>query len=212
MRTLFTKFSVVLMLGTLIALANEVAAQTSLGVKGGYAASTFRGKDAGDVDWKSGFAGGLFVNIAVFEAFAIQPELLFRQRGGTNRNETFNINQRINLSYIDVPVLFKLRLPIDETFYPHVYIGPQFSYNLMGEYEVEAFDAITVQRDLDVRKVDAGGVMGFGLDVKSDRFFITADFRYGLGGINIDNADEPFLLKNKDLSVLLGVGVNIGGR
>jgi len=210
MRTLISKGCLVLMLTTLTALITEVAAQTSLGVKGGYTASSLRGDDAGDIDWQSGFAGGLFVNIAVFQAFAIQPELLFRQRGAYNRNETFNINQRINLSYLDVPILFKLRIPIDETFYPHVYIGPQFSYNLRGDYEVEAFDAITVQRELDVRKVDAGGVMGFGLDIKSDRFFFTADFRYGLGGINIDSSDEPFLLKNKDLSVLLGVGVNIG--
>lgn len=196
----------------LATLGTEAQAQTSVGVKGGYTAATLRGEDAGDIDWRSGFAGGLFVNFAVFKAFTIQPEVLFRQRGAYNRNETFNINQRINLTYMDVPVLFKLRLPIDETFYPHVYIGPQFSYNLKGEYEVEAFDGIAIEDDIDVRRVDAGGVMGFGLDVTSNRFFFTTDFRYGLGAINIDDSDEPFLLKNKDLSIMLGVGVNIGGR
>ncbi len=190
----------------------EANAQTSIGVKGGYSASSLRGKDVSNMNWRNGFAGGLFVNFAVFKAFTIQPEVLFRQRGGSTRNETLDINQRINLSYMDVPVLFKLRLPIDNTFYPHIYVGPQFSYNIKGEYEVGGGDGITVYDDLSVRRVDAGGVMGFGLDIVSNKFFLTTDFRYGLGGFNIDNSDEPFLIKNQDLAIMVGVGFNIGGK
>lgn len=196
---------------TVAGIVNDLSAQTSVGVKGGYTAATLRGDDAGNVDWRSGFAGGLFVNVALVKFFTIQPELLFRQRGGTNNNETFNINQNLKLTYMDVPVLFKLRIPVAKTFYPHIYAGPQFSYNLSGEYEVGA-GSVSVDNAVEVRKVDVGGVMGFGLDVVVKRLFLTADFRYGLGGINIDDSEDPFLLKNKDLSVLLGIGVNFGGK
>ncbi len=202
-----------LTLVALTAVSNDVKAQSSIGIKGGYSASTLRGDDVGDIDWRSGFAGGLFINVPFLKILSVQPEVLFRQRGATNRNETFNINQRIKLTYMDVPILFKLRLPINETFYPHVYIGPQFSYNIQGKYEVEAFDGVTVEDDIDVQKVDAGGVMGFGLDVQMNRLFFTADFRYGLGGVNIDRSDnQPFLLKNKDLAIMVGVGINLGSK
>ncbi len=187
--------------------ANHLAAQTALGVKGGYAASKFRGADADNVDWQSGFAGGLFVNVYVFDFFTIQPELLFRQRGGQNNNETFNIDQNVRLSYMDVPVLFKLRVPIAETFYPHIYAGPQFSYNIKGDYEISS-GGLSANRSLDVRKVDFGGVMGFGLDVDVSKLFLTADFRYGIGALNVDKSDNALKLRNEDLSIMLGVGVN----
>ena len=191
-------------------IATDAAAQSSIGFKGGYTAATLRGDNDGDINWRSGFAGGMFVNIAVFQAFTIQPEVLFRQRGGTSYNQTLQVNRNIRLSYMDVPILFKLRLPIDETFYPHVYIGPQFSYNIRGDFDADG-GGIDVQDEVKVRKIDAGGVMGFGLDIASDRFFFTTDFRYGLGGINVDDSDEPLLLKNRDLSIMVGVGINIGG-
>lgn len=211
MKPVMLKFAMLCMVLLATSVGSNLMSQTTLGVKGGYTAATLRGDDAGNVDWHSGFAGGLFVNVAVLKFFTVQPELLFRQRGGENNNETFNINQKLNLTYMDLPVLFKLRVPIAKTFYPHVYAGPQFSYNIKGDYKVSA-GAVSAEDPVEVRKVDFGGVMGFGLDVVVKRLFLTADFRYGLGAINIDDSDEPFLLKNKDLSILLGIGVNFGGK
>lgn len=209
MKSLVFKSGIALVALLAVVYSTKLNAQTSVGVKGGYSASTFRGNDAKDVDWQSGFAGGLFVNVYVFDFFTIQPELLFRQRGARSSNETFNIDQNVRLSYMDVPVLFKLRIPIAETFYPHIYAGPQFSYNIKGDYEISG-GGITASRELDVRKVDFGGVMGVGLDLVIDRLFLTADFRYGIGALNIDKSENSAKLRNEDISILLGVGVTFG--
>lgn len=192
-------------------LFTNLGAQTSFGAKAGYAVSSFRGDDANNIDWQSGFAGGLFVNVYVFDFFTIQPEVLFRQRGGKSASETFNINQNVRLSYMDVPILFKLRIPISETFYPHIYAGPQLSYNINGEYEVSG-TSLVAQKDVNVRKIDFGGIMGFGLDVVINKLFLTADWRYGLGALSVDKGDNALKLKNEDISILLGVGVIFGGE
>ncbi len=211
MKSVLLKLTTCMVIICMAACATSLMAQSTFGAKAGYTASTFRGTDANNVDWQSGYAGGLFVNIGVLDFFTIQPEVLFRQRGASNQNETFNINQNVRLSYMDVPVLFKLRIPIAETFYPHIYAGPQFSYNIRGDYEISG-GGIIAGSELDVRKIDFGGVMGFGLDLVIDKLFLTADFRYGIGALTIDKSDNSASLRNEDLSILLGVGVNFGGK
>lgn len=196
----------------LIAFSNPVKAQlqTSIGLKAGYTASSFRGDDARNMEWRSGFVGGLFVHIPVATLFAIQPEVLFRQRGAYNKFEFANIEQRINLTYIDVPLLFKLRVPIADVVYPHIYAGPQGSFSLKGEYEIDLFDGATFEDQINVRKFDFGGVFGFGVDVLTDKIFFTSDVRFGLGALKVDNSNNPMDLKNKDISFMVGIGVNIG--
>lgn len=200
------------LLAALFIVPSTMSAQSSIGFKAGYTAANLRGNDADNMDWRSGFAGGLFVNIPVVQLFAIQPEVLFRQRGAYNRFEITNIEQRIKLTYIDIPVLFKLRLPIEGTVYPHIYAGPRASFSLKGEYEVDLYNGSTFTDQINVRKYDFGGVAGFGVDVLTDKIFFTSDFRFGLGALKVDDSNEPLDLKNKDISIMFGIGVNIGGE
>lgn len=195
---------------SVIAVPAMAQSQASIGLKAGFTAANLRGDDAGNLNWRNGFVGGLFVHIPVASLFAIQPEALFRQRGAYNSFEFSNIEQRINLTYIDIPVLFKLRVPIADIVYPHIYAGPQGSFSLKGEYEVDLYNGATFSDQIDVRKFDFGGVFGFGVDVVTDKLFFTADFRYGIGALKIDKSDNGLDLKNKDLSIMVGIGVNIG--
>lgn len=191
----------------IVGLSAEVHGQpsVSLGVKAGASFSGFRGDDAGDIDFRKGLAGGLFVNISPLKALSIQPELLFQQKGAVNENEDFNFREDVEIGYLNVPVLLKLRLPIGK-FYPHVYAGPQFSYAFKSTYSVSALDLGDIEREVDLRNYDVGGVFGFGLDVELlDHLFLTGDVRYGLGGIRLDDNDDVDL-KNKDISVMVGAG------
>lgn len=186
---------------------SAMLAQTTVAVgpKLGASFSGFRGDDAGAINLRKGLAGGLFVNISPLEFLSIQPELMFQQKGAVNKNDDFNFREDVKIGYMNVPLLFKLRLPIDRTFYPHVYLGPQFSYALKSEYSISALDAGTLSREIDIRNYDLGGVFGFGLDIESNHLFFTTDFRYGLGGLLLDNEND-IQLKNKDMAILLGVG------
>jgi len=186
-------------------MSSTMQAQTlvSIGLKAGASFSGFRGDDAGKISFRKGIAAGLFVNISPAPFFSIQPELLLQQKGAVNENDDFNFKEDVKLGYLNVPVLVKLRIPIAHKFFPHIYAGPQFSYMLKSEYAISSLDTSNVFRDIDLRNYDLGGVFGFGLDIELNHLFLTADFRYALGSINL--SDEA-LLKNKDLAIMVGIG------
>jgi hypothetical protein len=181
------------------------AQSLSLGAKAGASFSGFRGEDAGEISLRKGLAGGIFLNLSPVEFFSIQPEFLLQQKGAVNENDDFNFTEDVKIGYLNVPVLFKLRLPIDNTFFPHVYAGPQFSYAFNSEYSIETFEGSTFSREVDPRNFDLGGVFGLGLDIESNHLFFTTDFRYGLGALNLDKDGEA-KLKNKDMAIMLGMG------
>ncbi|HXH20024.1 MAG TPA: porin family protein [Chitinophagales bacterium] len=206
MKTYHSALFVMLFL-ILVAASIPVHAQPSLaiGPKVGASFSGFRGDDAGDINFRKGLAGGVFVNVSPVKFFSFQPELLLQQKGAVNENEEFNFREDVKIGYLNVPMLFKLRLPIDDAFFPHVYVGPQFSYAFKSEYSITMLNGTTLTREIDLRNYDLGGVFGFGLDIESNHLFFTTDFRYGLGALNLDENDEA-KLKNKDMAILLGLG------
>ena len=195
---------VVLLVTAMIRSGVQAQTTLALGPKVGASFSGFRGEDAGNISFRKGVVGGLFVAISPVPFFTIQPELLLQQKGAVNENDNFNFKEDVKLGYLNFPVLLKLRLPLaDNSLFPHIYAGPQFSYKLKSEYAVSSLDTVNVFRDLDLRSYDLGGVFGFGLDVELNHLFITADFRYALGAVNL--SDES-LLKNKDISIMAGIG------
>lgn len=79
---------------------------------------------------KFGFAGGGFVTIPLNEYFAVQPEVLFSQKGfkGTGTLLGSNYNYERTTNFLDVPILVAFR-PIK---FVTIVFGPQFSF-LMSE-------------------------------------------------------------------------------
>ncbi|RZK28267.1 MAG: PorT family protein, partial [Hymenobacter sp.] len=75
---------------------------TSLGLKGGVAFSSFVGDDAGRPDYLTGLQGGLFANFSLSQLVAFQPEVLYSRKG----YEFNRTDQRLKLDYIDVPLAF----------------------------------------------------------------------------------------------------------
>lgn len=184
------------------------AQNVALGGKVGFVASTFQGDDAVDLQINKGATGGIFLHIGLVDFLTLQPELLFKQAGASGVVVNGNTAQQIKINYIEVPLLFKLRLPIDQTFYPHVLIGPQGSYAVSRKYTA---DGDGVADDINVRRSDVGGVVGAGMDVQSDRFFWTIDFRYGIGILNLDdNENFEYELRNSAFTLATGFGVRFG--
>jgi len=77
---------------------------------------------------KAGFAGGGFVTIPLGSLFAIQPEIMFSQKGfkGDGRLLGSNYSYERTTSFVDIPLLFAIR-PIK---YLSIVAGPQYSFLL----------------------------------------------------------------------------------
>ncbi len=84
------------------------------GVKGGLTASTlqFNGADFNSRKERIGFHAGVFTQIPLGSAFAIQPELLYVNKGASANYRLLGQDNRaaFNLNYVDLPVLATLKL------------------------------------------------------------------------------------------------------
>lgn len=131
---------VLLSLALLAGFAGAANAQSGVvkyGIKGGFNLSSYTG--GGDIGsstgFKPGFAAGVLVNYGMSDNTSIQVEGLYSQKGVfidqvnyANANTQYNGQQyRSTLSYIDVPVLFKVNTGEDgKGFFFN--LGPQASF------------------------------------------------------------------------------------
>ncbi len=186
----------------------------ALGAKGGVALTTFKGTNVDNIDDRTSWLGGAFLNVQITPVFNIQPEILIGQRGadytsGATRN-------KLVINYFEVPVLAKFRLPVGDSFFPHVFAGPNFSFRTNMDYtSTETNSGVVLStNETDIRKNDIGAVVGAGFDIqsKSSGIFFTIDGRYGFGFNDLDISDNDIEIKHRGWSFAAGIGFQIGGR
>jgi hypothetical protein len=213
-----------LMLCSAIAFSQEI----KYGVKGGLNISNLRGDypefspattGADEASFKNksliGFHFGGFLEFQVNNKFSIQPELLLSTQGselelkatsfensdGTGEKDTEILTQRINLTYINIPIMLKYKV-LEKL---NIEFGPQIGYAISGkstwnfegtddeseEIKINLFKDGTYQFQggtLEIKsalkRFDFGMNLGASYDV-TEKFFIQT--RYNLGLAVIDN-------------------------
>jgi hypothetical protein len=192
-----------------ILVSPAAAVSTKGGIKLGLNFSNFP-KVAGETDWqvKTGFVAGGCLSFNLFEFFAIQPELLFSWKGAQYREETSEhiYEQIISLTYIDLPVLAKLTVPLDSKYRPFIYAGPYFGLKLSATSRITietATDYIDQETKLDSAKTwDRGLVYGGGIQISLSGGTFVMEARYAMSSASVFNVGTE--KKNKVVSVLVG--------
>jgi hypothetical protein len=151
-----------------------------------------------DIKRRTGVVVGAFVSIDVNDRFAVQPEVLYVMKGAT---ATDGVNEaRIELSYIDIPILARFTPSPGNPFY--VVAGPSVNFNVSAKLVDVVPADVEVDIDEDVKDVEFGVVLGAGLGF--GRFF--TEGRYVAGVSNI--ADDPEIdasVRNRSFVILAGV-------
>lgn len=163
-------------LGTSFAAADGVAPELpspQLGVEGGFNVASLNGPAGDVVASRLGFVGGAYLNLPFGPALALQPELLFEQKGGQLNGNPYR------LDYVEVPILLDVSLvgPLG------ILLGPAFAANVDNE-------GVNNPNSTDVGLV-LGAQLGFG------RFLVSGRYEVGLTdvgmGQNIQNGTFTFL-------------------
>ncbi len=190
-------------------------AQTlSFGPKIGYTTTTLKGNDVPDgTDPLSGLVGGVFFKYASeSNIVAFQPEILYHQKGAVDMEDGDGI--KLNVDYLEVPLLLKFQIPVGETFFPHIYAGPYGAFELDNNFTAQQTlfgITFTSNDNADVEDFDYGAIVGGGFDVQLESFYLGLDARYGIGMQKILNYDgERQDVKNRNFSLMLALGVNLG--
>jgi opacity protein-like surface antigen len=163
-----------------------------LGAKGSFFSTWLFNKNVSDqnasLDYASTFSPSFGIQ-AVFmlkETYGISAEIVYASHkqkydGYIGNEEDGAFTNELTLSYIDIPILFRVSSPKG----PYFEIGPQVSL-LAGAKETFAFEIPTVanysDRDVkdDFKGFGVAGVLGFGIDIKlTDMINLTTGLRFG---------------------------------
>lgn len=172
---------------------------TQFGVKGGVNLSNITGDDIGDLDSRTSFNLGLFMEIPISGRFSFQPEVLYSGQGFTvlsrNQDDIFDVGDNVEyqLSYIQVPLMAKLYLV--KGLYAEA--GPQFGFKVKEEIDYkpasEGGDVVVDADDSLIKDFDTNIAVGAGYKF-GNGFLVSARYTYGLTNVFKDNS----VFKNVD--------------
>ena len=149
------------------------------GVKGGLNLSSLNASDGSSSDMIAGFNVGVFDKLPVSSFLAIQPEFYITTKGAsvTYNNLFVDGTAKFNLTYLEVPLL----CVVNVTKLLNVQFGPYVAYLIDGKVKnVANINLFNFEQNMNVNdynRIDAGLVLGAGLDVGA----ITMGARYNLG-------------------------------
>ncbi len=166
-----------------------------------------------DPKFKLGFQLGVGYEIAVAESFAIQPELLFTQKGAMIEESGDKVT--FTLNYLELPIMFKYKF---SNFY--VNAGPYFAYGLGGKVKVKPDGGSDESYKIKFGDEPSNGSDDFYLDNALDFGFqigggvlvmekIIIDLRYGYGFGNLIDEVDGIDNKWQNRSIQLTVGYPI---
>lgn len=196
----------------LLGLALPLTGQASFGVKAGMNIATLGGDDVGDVDSRTGLVVGGLVHYRLSDLLAVQPELLYSQKGAKFSETLFGepISGTFKLDYLEVPVLLRVDVPTGgPELRPSVHAGPTFALELSCKVSFSGFgESGTEDCDSDIdsdrRTVDLGMALGGGLDVAFRGGTLLIEARYTLGLRTLDSSSNPEDVKNRVWSITFG--------
>jgi len=150
------------------------AQQTHFGLKAGINSSSVKISNGDDYDGKIGLHVGGLAHIHVSNHFAIQPELVYSMQGGKGNGDS-----KLNLDYINIPVLFQYMF--DGGF--RLQTGPQIGFLASAKSKN---GNVTVDVDDDLASTDFSWTFGASyLFPGADG--LGADVRYNVGISNISD-------------------------
>ena len=192
-----------------VALSGLANAQSStngptFGVYAGLNLATISGKDIPNASNKTGVLVGASLTWQFSDMFGFQPQLEYSQKGVMYSLGNVSVDGRI--SYVEVPLLFRVSPSGMQGFTPFALIGPAVGYKTectikgaVGNLSVSNSCAALSAK---VDDIDYGLMFGAGGDFKVGRLKISGTVRYDLGLKNLAPDTDG---KNRAISFLVGL-------
>jgi len=162
----------------------------------------------------TGFQAGLFKTFDLSKRFQIQPEINYALRGG-NGSTTYlydDIVCKVNIFYVEIPVILKYKILTGRTFSSAVYAGPYTALKLKAEKQTRIWKEEEATALPNVRSFDYGLILGLDVEYALGSGRALVDLRSGVGLNNIMDIlpDIVPLYPDKDRTRNLYVAVLAG--
>ncbi len=159
------------------------AQHANIGIKGGLNAYTLNADDNSAADTKISFHVGLLSHFHITGNFALQPEIVYSVQGASYNMSGTDV--RLNLNYINVPVLFQYMF--DNGF--RLQAGPQLGFLASAKSEVNG-NGTDVKANFEA--IDLGLAIGASYVNPSSNFGFDIRYNLGLSNINANSNVNSF--------------------
>ena len=158
---------------------------------------------------------GIFYSHNLSKYFAIQPEAYYSQRGiHFYKTELYNTSYNLNVSYLEIPVLLKYKIPFNWAVAPSLLAGPYFAFSLSSSRTLDFGE------ESDTKSVDGINSFDYGLVFALDFEFLELpaspmlELRFNLGLANTMQQPEeyPSLYENPGTVKLYALSLLTGFR
>jgi hypothetical protein len=179
----------------------DVVPHTSFGVLAGVNLAKVSGNDANGAKTRTGFAGGISVDVHVAPQLGLEIDGLYSQQGAKENLDGTDVT--LHLDYIQVPVLLRYRFPTHTPVRPFIVLGPSVGFRVKCGLTAPNDSATCVDVfGENAKSVDVGGTVGAGLGFKLGRQELSLSARYNMGFTKVFQDSDS---KNRVFSVLAGL-------
>ncbi|HTK32054.1 MAG TPA: porin family protein [Candidatus Saccharimonadaceae bacterium] len=199
----------------MVALAAPAFADSLLntwGMRAGVGISNLRATNS-DFDWRTAFTGGGFANLQVLPWLAVQPELLYAQKGARTSFESTDQSGNITGSgtitfkfdYIEVPVLLALSKPALGPARAAFLLGPSLGIKVAESVKSEGGGATLNAKTDVVKTANFGVVGGLGVRVPVGTLKWVGDARWSYGLTSISKQFYAGDVQTSSVQITTGV-------
>jgi hypothetical protein len=169
---------------------------------------------------------GIFAEIPLDANFSVRPEVSYNRRGGQIErlnlgNSTLGnifgslINGKLNLDYLDVPVLLKYKFGTPEAGRAYIVAGPSLGILLRGSMSNNLLGIVKLNYDMNLnyRDIDFAGVAGIGYETPLKgklKGFVEATYRQSFTNAVKDIGILKVDSKTNNFGISAGVSMPIG--
>lgn len=206
------RYVLLLLLGIGLPLASgPVKAQVDVrpGLRVGVTSTTTGGGGSPEaMSRQAGLVAGGFVHVDLPGAFALQPELLYVQKGA-KRSPEVGIPELesvvYELDYVELPLLVEARLPVLEAsrFTPRLRVGPTVGVNVASDVEAERIGSDQRTALEDPKRMEIGLSVGLGGAYHLGGETVSVDVRYQRGLTDAFDGSSAFI-RNQGVAVTAG--------
>jgi hypothetical protein len=186
-----------------------------------FAGSLMRGRAPARIDrGHASMQGGVFAQFSLTDWAMLQPELVMAERGAVVETDRIGpgeapqeVRETLELRYITVPVLAKVRGPSWGRFRPSMFLGPSVGMSVAPSSvsSIRPMDGEerTQSGEVSVRRTEVAAVAGLGLSYAlSGERALLLDLRYTCGLTNVVPTGETVApdasIYSRTLSLSLG--------
>jgi hypothetical protein len=202
-----------------LGVAPDLPAQVRVGALGGAVIATLGGADANTPGWRTGLHGSAFVELPISSFAAIRSGIGWVQKGIEDRIDS-DLTGRIELSYVQIPLLARVTIPSEVGVAAHGLIGPVLSLksgcqvvleSQQGQTTSVECDSPLLQGGVPITASDLGFLVGGGVTLAPrSRIGVILQVAYELGLSSIDDSGLGFNTKNRAVLFSTGVTISLG--